>query len=218
MPISLGVGTQVAIATGYDAADIFSAITNASPAVMTLSSGHGLVNADFVEVNSNWDLLNGRIARITGSATTAASLEGIDTSSTTLYPAGGGVGNVRRITGWTPIPLLADPTLNGGEQQFVDVPELAKQRTGKLPGEVSAIDLSMPVYYEALPSAGVARVIAVQAAGLPVAIRITHPSGDVIVANGYWSIRRFPSISRTAARLSQITFSQLAVDETIYAT
>jgi Phage tail tube protein, TTP len=217
MSTSLGVGTQVAIASGFEAADVVSAVSNAGEAVCTVSVGHGLIDGDIVEVTSGWPLLNGRIARIKASGATSVTLEGIDTSSTTLYPAGEGAGSLRKVTGFTSIPLIADPTLSGGEQQYVDVPELAKPRTGKLPSEISAIDISFPVYFEATPSAGVTRVVAVAATGTPAALRLTHPSGDKIYANGNWSIRRMPNISRAAARQSLVSFAQLAVEETIYA-
>lgn len=216
MSITLGTGTQVDIASTYATPVTVTAISNANPAVCT-AAGHTLTNGMLVEVTSGWELLTGRIARVIGVAAGVFSLEGIDTTSTTLFPAGAGAGSVRQITAWLALPLVREVAMSGGEQEFVDTPQLIHARSGRIPSSVSGIELSMQVYYVAAPSAGIARVQAVQALGLPVALRARHPAGDLVLANGYWSIRRLPTMTRGEARISQISFAALAVEETIYA-
>ena len=101
MSITLATGTLVAIASTYGAAVNMTAISNAAAAVATLAAGHGVVVGDFLEVTSGWDRLNGRIVRVSAVSTNDVTFEGINTVSTSLYPAGTGTGTIRRITAWT---------------------------------------------------------------------------------------------------------------------
>ena len=215
MSISLATGTQVAIATTYGSPLAFTAPSNAAETVLLMASTTGLAAGDIVEVTSSWEFLNGRIARVkTVNANVSIVLELIDTTNTTRYPVGDGAGTVREITAFTSIPLIETATVAGGEQQYVPVPELSKFKTAVLPSEQTGITVTLPIYFEATPGAGVSAIIAAQG-GSPVAMRATHPT-DVLYANGNWAFRRFPTLARGEARRSEATFSQLAVEETVY--
>jgi hypothetical protein len=102
MSVKLPNGTTFAIASGYGSPITVTALSNASTAVAT-ASAHGLTEGDFVEVTSGWSRLNGKVVRVGTADTGTFELEGIDTSSTTAYPAGSGIGTVRKISGWTQI-------------------------------------------------------------------------------------------------------------------
>ena len=64
MSITLATGTQVAIASTYGTGFTITAISNANPAVATLSAAHGVVVNDLIEITSGWDRLNGRVVRV----------------------------------------------------------------------------------------------------------------------------------------------------------
>ena len=121
MAITLATGTQVAIASTYGTSVAMSAITNASEAVATLAAAHGVVVGDFLEVTSGWDLLTGRLVRVKTVVTNDVTFEAINTSSVTNYPAGTGVGSIRRITAWTSITQIQGLSTSGGDQSFADI-------------------------------------------------------------------------------------------------
>lgn len=100
MSVKLPNGTTFAIASGYGSPVSVTSLSNASTTVAT-ASAHGLTEGDFVEVTSGWSRLNGKVVRVGTADTGTFELEGIDTSSTTAYPAGSGIGTVRKISGWT---------------------------------------------------------------------------------------------------------------------
>ena len=79
------------------------------------SAAHGYSNGDIVEITSGWGRLNLRNFRIKSVATDTFVLEGADTTSTTLFPAGSGIGSVRKISTFTQITGVMNPQSSGGD-------------------------------------------------------------------------------------------------------
>ena len=111
-------GSTFFIASAFAASKTTTIVTNASEAVVT-SAGHGYSNGDIVEMTSGWGRLNRRNFRIKSVATDTFVLEGADTSSTTFYPVGTGVGSVRKISTFTQITTTMNPQSTGGDPKTV---------------------------------------------------------------------------------------------------
>ncbi len=121
MTVSVAVGASVHFASAIGTNLTMSAISNASTAVATVGTGHSVGTGDYVIISqSGWSLLNGRAARVVGTDGTSITLEGIDTSSTAIYPAGQGTGIVNEVTTWTQITQIAGVDSSGGDQNFAD--------------------------------------------------------------------------------------------------
>jgi hypothetical protein len=115
---SVPTGTVLSIASAFGAAIPTTLVTNATEAVVT-ATAHGLTNGDIVEVTSGWGRLNLRMARVKASATNTITLEGIDTSNTNIYPAGSGIGSVRKVTTFTQLEGILGVQSNGGDPKNV---------------------------------------------------------------------------------------------------
>ena len=111
-------GTTFYIASAYGSVQATTTVTNASEAVVTCAA-HGYSNNDFVEMTSGWGRLNKRVARIKSVATNTFVLEGIDTTNTTFFPAGSGIGSVRKVTTFTQITTVMNPRSSGGDPKQV---------------------------------------------------------------------------------------------------
>lgn len=111
-------GSTFYIASTIAAAKTVSAVTNASEAVVT-STAHGYSNADTVIMFSGWGRLNKRAFRIKSVTTDTFVLEGCDTSNTSYFPAGTGVGTVQKVTAFTQITTVMNPSSSGGEPKTV---------------------------------------------------------------------------------------------------
>ena len=122
VPLAIGAqvptGTTFYIASAYAASKTTTVATNASECVVT-SAGHGYSNGDIVEITSGWGRLNRRVFRLKSVAVDTFVLEGADTSSTTFFPAGTGTGSVRKISTFTQITKVMNPTTSGGEPKNV---------------------------------------------------------------------------------------------------
>lgn len=111
-------GSTFFVASTIAAAKTVSSVTNATEAVVT-STTHGYSNGDIVIMFSGWGRLNKRAFRIKSVTTDTFVLEGCDTSSTTFFPAGSGIGTVQKISTWTQVTTVMNPKTNGGDPKKV---------------------------------------------------------------------------------------------------
>lgn len=205
MAVSLPNGVTLALATTYGSALTVSSATNANPAVLT-STAHGLANGDFVEVTSGWSRANSRIFRVASVAANTFALEGFDTTSTTLFPTGSGVGSVRKITAFTQISQVLETTSSGGEAQFATYSFLEDDYDRQLPTTTSAQSLSLSIAddqtlagFVALRNASNSRT----ATGL----RASLPNGSIILYNGIVSMDETPSFTKNQVMAVKASFS-----------
>lgn len=111
-------GSTFFVASTIAAAKTVSSVTNATEAVVT-STAHGYSNGDIVIMFSGWGRLNKRAFRIKSVTTDTFVIEGCDTSSTTFFPAGSGIGTVQKISTWTQVTTIMNPKTNGGDPKKV---------------------------------------------------------------------------------------------------
>jgi hypothetical protein len=111
-------GTTFFIASAFGSDKTTTVVSNASEAVVT-AAAHGFSNGDIVEITSGWGRLNKRSFRIKSVSTDTFVLEGQDTTNTTFYPAGTGLGTVRKATAFTQITSVMNPQSNGGDPKNV---------------------------------------------------------------------------------------------------
>ena len=193
MALSLPTGTLYALATVYAAAVPVTAGTNASEAVLTATNT--LAAGDYVEYTGSWSRATNRVFRVKAATGTTVTLEGLDTSSTSLFPAGGATGSLRKITTWVPIAQMISCEPSGGEPKYATVNLLDVENEISLPDGYSAQTLAMSIaddpqlpHHAALKTAAELRKIA--------AIKAELPAGSKILYNGYISFDESPSMTK----------------------
>lgn len=205
MSLKLPDGATISIATAYGTAKTVSAVTNASPANAT-SAAHGLVANALVEVTSGWNEINGSIQRVAGPTANNFNLDGVDSSSLTLYPAGSGGGSVREITTFQQIQQIIGISTSGGDQQFTSVGLLENNYEINLPTITSAQSLEIEIAYDqTLPG-----YIALKAASrtrTPRAIKFQLPDGSFFLYNGIISLNETPTINKGSVMTVKATIS-----------
>lgn len=198
MSIILAVGTTFKIVSTYGPVKAMSAVSNANPAVATLEASHGVVVGDKIHIKSGWELLNDRYVRVSAVSVNDVTLEGVNTSNTDLYPAGGGVGTVRESTATTEVTQITrDYTTSGGEQQYADVSTLKNRQDQRLPTNRSPIDVVLPVFHD--PSLAWYPVVRA-ADGIPVAGEIVYPGNARSLFTAYWSLGNVATVSDKTLR------------------
>lgn len=201
-------GSTIAIESGSSASVAISAITNASPAVVTTGAVHGLATGDFIEIVSGWSRLTNKIVRVTVLTTTTFSIDGYDTTSTTTYPAGGGTGTSAKIDGWTQLSQILSSASNGGEQQFLEYQFLEADQQKRIPTFKNAAGLTFSVADDStLP--GYILASTANDDRLPRALKVTLPSGGIILYNCYISLNKTPSLTVNELMASEVTASML---------
>ena len=209
MAITLTTGSTLSVAKTYAASLNFTAATNASPCALTVS-GSTIVAGDYIEVSSGWGLLDKRLVRAgAGTSATSIVLEGIDTTDTTKYPAGAGIGSVRKVSTWTQITQVRSISASGGQQQYADVTSIVDVVTRQIPTVRGAVEMTVDVFDD--PSlAWYADVMKADDARSPYGMILAFPNGSKTVANAYWSLMRVPTMAQNEALMTQISLSYAA--------
>lgn len=194
MSILKAQGLSLAIGTATGTSITMSAITNAAEAVATLGTGHGVTQGDLLIVSSGWKRLDNMVVRVKTVATNDVTLESINTSSTSDYPAAGGAGTVKKVTNWTTISQLKrDVQSGGGGYQFAEATTLDDVRTQQVPILANGVQLTFNPFWD--PSlAWFATVKAAARAGALFPYRMSLPAGQKVYGNAYWGFIDEPKI------------------------
>lgn len=206
MSVSLPNGATIAVGSTYGAVKALSAFTNANPGVATLAASHGIAVGDIFEVTSGWSRANGNVYRCSVVATNDVTVEGLDTSSTTRYPVGSGVGSVREVTGWQQITQILETNTQGGDQQFVTYSFLEDDAEHQIPTVKSPISFKFKIGDDAsLPHYAV--LDAADADRLQRVVRVTLPSGSVIYWSAYVTLQKTPTLTKNEVMGLEVTMS-----------
>lgn len=209
MSVSLPNGALIAVSSGYEAVQEITALTNGSPSAFTTSAAHNLTDGDIVEVTSGWSRLTNKVVRVDNVSASSGDLENIDTTKTGIYPAGGGAGSLRKITGWTQLSQILSSTSTGGEQQFLEYQFLEADAQKRIPTFKTAAGLTFSVADDdTLP--GYQLISQANDDRLPRAVRITLPSGAILLYNAYISLNKTPSLTINELMANEVTLSLLA--------
>jgi len=144
MAYTLPNGSTMDLAATYDATVTTTILTNAAPAVAT-AVGHGIVTGDIVLVTSGWSRLNNRAFRVGAVTVDTFELEGTDTTDTSVYPVGGGVGTAKAAATYVQINQITGVEFSGGEQAYLDVQFLESDSQVQMPTTKSAISMTLTV-------------------------------------------------------------------------
>ena len=209
MGFTRAIAVQLAAAQTYGTSKNMTAITNAAEAVATLEASHGVAAGEY---------LNGRIVRAKTVATNDVTLDGINTTNTTLYPAGLGTGTVRKITPATGLINMSQVNLintSGGEMGFEDMTCIDDVQGKEAPTIPGPTRLTLTVFDD--PTLAWAAVLQAAAdATTPLAFRLRYPNGVMQLFNAYVALQRFPQIEFGKALKTNITLSLIA-EQTRYA-
>jgi hypothetical protein len=194
LSVKLPNGIAWALATAYAVAVSVSAATNATECVLT-TAANTYAPGDLVEYTSGWSRANNRIFRLKAASSGSVTLEGFDTTSTTLFPTGGGVGSLRKISTWTSITQVLSCSSSGGDTQFVTYQFMDQDSETQIPSGTSAQSISMEIaddpslpHYAALKGTATTRA--------NTALRGILPDGSSLLYNAIVSFDETPSMTK----------------------
>ncbi len=146
-------GATFYVASSFGSAKTVTAVSNASEAVVTAT--HDFANGDIVEITSGWGRLNKRAFRVKSvSGTASFVLEGMDTTNTSFFPVGTGVGTVRQVETFTQITTVMSPSSSGGDPKTVTYKYIESDVEYMLNDGFSATSYSMELDADSIGTAG----------------------------------------------------------------
>jgi Phage tail tube protein, TTP len=216
MAQTTNTGKAFFIGSTYAAAVAISAATNAAECVVTLAPAHGTIVGEWVHLSVGWARGNDRLFRVKTVSTNDVTLEGFNTTSTALFPAGGGVGTLRRVTAWAQISQVRAPNVAGGEQQYTDGSYLENPVNIDVPNNKTATTITLELAHD-ISLAYRTTVQAAQDGGVPVAFRQVNALGRPSAGACFWSIQNMGAGGRGDIEVSTVQCS-FANEITHYAT
>lgn len=174
-------GTTFFIASAFGASINTTAVTNASEAVVTTASAHGYANGDIVEVTSGWGRLNKRAFRIKAASASVLTLEGMDTTNTTYFPAGSGVGSIRKVTTFTQIANVLGSSSQGGDPKTVSYKYLESDVDFSLNDGFNATSYTLEIDADSIGTAGYTALKSLTDVQTDTILRIVTRSGSILL-------------------------------------
>lgn len=206
MSVSLPNGAIFSIAEEYAADEItVTGISNAATAVVSFT-GATLKNGDYVELTSGWNRLNDRIFRVENLSGSTFELTGIDTSDTKVYPAGSGVGSLRKIAKFQQVQQVTDLSTSGGDMQFATYSFLENDFESQIPTQSSAMSMTLTIADDPnLPGYKLLKKWSESRNKVATMMRLA--SGSEILYNSYLSLNETPSFTKGEIMTTQATMS-----------
>jgi hypothetical protein len=167
------------IPSAFGAPVATTVVSNANPAVVT-AAAHGFANGDVVEITSGWGRLNKRYFEVTGVATNTFNLRDMDTTNTTIYPAGTGLGSVRRVTAFTQITTVMNPQTQGGDPRQVTYRFLESDVEFSINDGFAASTFSLELDADSIGTAGYTALKNQTELQTDTCLRINLPNGSKI--------------------------------------
>jgi hypothetical protein len=173
-------GATFYVASSFGVAKTITAISNAAEALVTAT--HDFVNGDIVEVTSGWGRLNKRAFRVKSVSTTVSFvLEGADTSSTSFFPAGTGVGTVRKVSTFTQITTVMSPSSSGGDPKTVTYKFIESDVEYMINDGFSATSYAMELDADSIGSAGYTALKTLTDVQTDTVLKIVMRSGSILL-------------------------------------
>lgn len=200
-------GTAYAVATAYAAAKGVTAISNAAEAVLTVV-GHGYQAGDIVEVTSGWGRLTKRHCRVKASLTADTfSLEAFDTTNTAVYPAGQGVGSVRKVTTFTPFNQVLTSGSSGGDPKVVNYRYQEADVDFQLNDGFNGVNYNFDIDADSLGSAGYKALRDLTDVASDTCLRMQLRSGSVIYQAGVAALNEAVQLQDGQVNRVKLTFN-----------
>jgi len=207
MAYTLPNGSTIHIGSAVGSALTVTALTNANPAVAT-STAHGLANGDYVIVTSGWARTTDKVFRVANVTTNTFELEGHNTTDTTVFAAGSGIGSVKKVTTWTQITQVLSVSSQGGEQEFAEYQPLEGDRKVRIPTVKSGGSLDIEVGDD--PTlAGFIAAAAANDDRVARAVRITNANSSKSLFYSYVSADKVPQMQVNEVQKARISLSHL---------
>ena len=173
-------GSTFYIASTIAATKTVSGISNAAEAVVS-STAHGYSNGDVVIMVSGWGRLNKRSFRVKTVLTGSFVLEGADTTNTTFYPPGTGTGTAQKISTFTQITTVMNPSSSGGEPKTVEYKFIESDVSYSINDGFSSTSYSIDLDADSIGGAGYTALKTLTEVQTDTVLKIVTRSGSLLL-------------------------------------
>lgn len=200
---------QVAIQSAIAAAKTITAISKASPGVVS-STAHGYANGDYVLLEvSGMSQVDKRVFRVAGVAADSFQLEGEDTTTYSTFTSG----TVKKLTLGTTMSTVQTVSVSGGDADMKEISTIHDNVKRRVPLMVSPMSLGMTSFFD--PSDAALTLLRTATKELTMrAFLFTFATGAKMVFNAYVSAAGVPIGNAQDAVQTQITLEAQGLPST----
>jgi len=178
--VSIWAGVAVAIQSALATSKTITAITKASPGAVS-STAHGYSDGDYVLITAlGMSQVNGRVFRVSGSATNSFNLEAEDTTLYDTFTSGG----AQKITFGTTISTLTTVNASGGDFDFIDTTTIHDLIKSQIPGQATSSTYTFDSIWD-VADAGLVALKTASDNKAQRCVRFTFANAQKLVFNGY---------------------------------
>lgn len=198
-------GTVASIATAFASALTFTAASNATETVLTVT-GATLASGDIVEVESSWSKISGRLYRVKTATATAITLEGCNTSNVAQFPEGPGVGSIRKVTTWLQVSKKLNLEASGGEAKTVNYTYVEVGDEQTIFDGFSATNYMVDLDADSVGSAAYNALKGLTDSNTVTALRLVAASGAQVLLSCTVAMNENPTFSTGAVMTNKVQF------------
>lgn len=193
--------------SNFASAKTVTAVTNANPASAT-SAAHGYVDNEEVLFTSGWEDATNTVYRVDQQDAATFTLLGLNTTSTTFYPAASGTGTAKKVGTWVQIPQVMGVQTSGGDPRFTDVQLLASRNALKIPTGFNATTTVLNLAHDPADTNWLS-MIDISRALTPVAFKMVIGGGGTTYAYGYMAVNESPKMNVSQVNTVDASFAFL---------
>ena len=205
MAVTKWSNVAIAMQSALAAAKTITAITKASPGVVS-STAHGYSNGDYLvlTVNGMWQL-HGRVFRVCNVATDTFQLEdvsggtGLSTADFDTFSSG----TAQKITFGTSITTATSMNVSGGDYAMIDTTTIHGNQKSEVPGLPNSLSMSFDNLWDPTDAGQAAMKAASDAQAIRAFKIVFGTGGKVMVFAGYVGFAGAPAGSAQDKGTSQ---------------
>lgn len=204
-------GASFQYSTTFAAVKTATVFTNANPGVAT-SVAHGYTTNDELLLVSPWEDATDSVFRCTTLTVDTLNLLGLDTSNTTFFPAGGGVGSTfSKISSWKTVPQVLTVNTNGGDARRATISPLSRRTPINVPLGLNPVDIELVIGHDA-SNAIYQEMLQITRALTKVAFKMVLADGSTTYGYGNMVVGSFPSLQSGRENQATVALNLLGRD------
>lgn len=193
-------GTRFAVAPGFAAPKTVASITNAALAVCGVTA-HGYTNGDVVIFTSGWGRLNNRAFEVQSATTDSFTIK-LNTSDTSFFYPGAGVGTVKKVSSLVELTKLMNPNTSGGDPKTINYKFLDSDVDYSINDGFNATSYTLEMDDDDT-TAGYAALDALTETQIDTVMKITMRNGSRIYIPGRCALNSVPKLQE--GQINRIT-------------
>jgi hypothetical protein len=200
-------GSKFQFSTTLASAKNVTVATNANPAVAT-AVAHGYTTDDEFLYTSGWEDATNSIYRANVLTVDTLGVKGLDTSNTSFFAAGSGLGTLQKISGWTDIPQVLGISTSGGDARFTTIQPLSSRNAINVPTGFNPTTINLTIGHD--PNlAAIQTLLGISRTLSKVAFKMILSGGGVTYGYGYINVSESPNLSTGQANQVNASFTLL---------